>query len=601
MAHSTQSNYPDSGGSACPAPMTRAALLSLRASSSLSKDCNYVITDFVQNRLVAGTTITLHAVSSNELSESVHVNTTYDNEAWRGLYNIDTNILFELSDNQGNTVSDSLGTNVGAFDWGNINYRDCKIGRCTFSVSYGATNSVQNIKIDGLSTLNLTNYLQGSLLNITIDGQSSLNLSGARISISNAKISNQSAVTFTNYTANNSISRLNISSSQINCSGSAAAFAPNTLMMQNNGLISHQNIAVGNFSSTDLEVSNNAQIVHSAASTITLNRFVASNSSTVQLFGLGSFVASNTTIRNGSTINMQSLSNSTTSISNSNIVNGSSFLVTAASTGGSATMTTSTLMDGGRYQKSNIGTLSVSSSTISNVGLVILSGTSNLAITRSFVSSLSTVRNIANGAGINNSIFDYVISARASFTVSGTITGNNTFNTGNISGISGQISIANSSLITMNNISVNDGRITISNQNTPMTNINYLNASVLGFINITGNTVNKAISNVTCMGGTANIQNCTSVGNISDINVLGSGVYTITGTATTSTSITCLNGGRFTQNGGSSSYVRKSMLSTLTSGNFNHSRIIHETQTSKTLTTNNTNRADYMGLVSQLT
>jgi hypothetical protein len=40
------------GGSTCPLPMTRAALLALRASASLTKDCDYVITDHVQGRLL---------------------------------------------------------------------------------------------------------------------------------------------------------------------------------------------------------------------------------------------------------------------------------------------------------------------------------------------------------------------------------------------------------------------------------------------------------------------------------------------------------------------------------------------------------------------
>ena len=61
------------GGTPCPAPMTRLALIGLRNAGQLRTECHYTITDHVQNRLVAGTTITLHAVAANELSERVEV------------------------------------------------------------------------------------------------------------------------------------------------------------------------------------------------------------------------------------------------------------------------------------------------------------------------------------------------------------------------------------------------------------------------------------------------------------------------------------------------------------------------------------------------
>ncbi|MGB2788235.1 MAG: hypothetical protein WBC13_02795, partial [Dokdonella sp.] len=87
----------------CPAPMTRAALIALRDAGRLSKDCDYVITDHVQGRLVAGTTIHLQAVDASTLSENVSVKTTYDNIAWLGIYDIDTGLVTYLQDNLSNT------------------------------------------------------------------------------------------------------------------------------------------------------------------------------------------------------------------------------------------------------------------------------------------------------------------------------------------------------------------------------------------------------------------------------------------------------------------------------------------------------------------
>lgn len=60
-------------GATCPAPMTRAALIALRNSGGLSKDCDYVITDHVQGRLVAGTQIHLQAVDANTLAMHAHL------------------------------------------------------------------------------------------------------------------------------------------------------------------------------------------------------------------------------------------------------------------------------------------------------------------------------------------------------------------------------------------------------------------------------------------------------------------------------------------------------------------------------------------------
>lgn len=76
------------GGSTCPAPMTRADLLTLRAASGLSTECVYTITDYVVGTLGAGTRIQLHATSATTLSENASVLTTFDNEAWTGTHTL---------------------------------------------------------------------------------------------------------------------------------------------------------------------------------------------------------------------------------------------------------------------------------------------------------------------------------------------------------------------------------------------------------------------------------------------------------------------------------------------------------------------------------
>ena len=91
---------------------TRVNILNLRNSNGLVAGCHYIIIDHVQGRLVAGTEIQLHAISSNEFSENVSVNTTYDNEAWRGIYDIDRGLVLELQDNRNNIARGINGTEV---------------------------------------------------------------------------------------------------------------------------------------------------------------------------------------------------------------------------------------------------------------------------------------------------------------------------------------------------------------------------------------------------------------------------------------------------------------------------------------------------------
>ena len=113
----------DTGGSGitCPAPMTRSALLSLRNTGGLSKDCHYVITDY--NRGTVGASIIqLHAVDLNTLGQSVLVKTGFDNTAWGGRYDIDTNRILELNDGIGNKVTGQ--EVVDTFPWGNTSVYD---------------------------------------------------------------------------------------------------------------------------------------------------------------------------------------------------------------------------------------------------------------------------------------------------------------------------------------------------------------------------------------------------------------------------------------------------------------------------------------------
>lgn len=123
----TSASYTPPAVPECPyaARMTRAAALALRAGAGLLENCVVVITDGPAIGTAGNTSATeieLQPSSPSELGLAAQVHTTFDNEAWDGLYDIDLNVFTRLEDNKGNVVDDPAGTNVmTAFPWHNAN------------------------------------------------------------------------------------------------------------------------------------------------------------------------------------------------------------------------------------------------------------------------------------------------------------------------------------------------------------------------------------------------------------------------------------------------------------------------------------------------
>lgn len=128
-------NQPMGGGTSCPAPMTRAALLGIRNASGLMKDCHYTITDYSRGN-VGASTVLLHAIDENTLSQTVLVKTGYDNTAWEGRYDIDTNRIFELKDQLLNKVVGQA--QVDNFPWGNSSLTGNTINQATLQYIDGS-------------------------------------------------------------------------------------------------------------------------------------------------------------------------------------------------------------------------------------------------------------------------------------------------------------------------------------------------------------------------------------------------------------------------------------------------------------------------------
>lgn len=166
------------GGGACVVEVTTAELNALVAAEGLTPGCLYTITDFVQGNIVAGATVTLQALTTSQLSSACSVLTTYDTKAWNGIYDLDTNKLIQLEDNQGNVCEqtpESFGlgihTCIEDFDWGNSRITNCYVYNSIWTLDYGVNALIDAVRIIGLgSALNMSGWTGGRLSAVTIEG-----------------------------------------------------------------------------------------------------------------------------------------------------------------------------------------------------------------------------------------------------------------------------------------------------------------------------------------------------------------------------------------------------------------------------------------------
>jgi hypothetical protein len=327
----------------CPAPMTRAALITLRNTNSLSKDCDYVITDHVQGRLVAGTTIHLQAVDTNTLSEVVSVKTPYDNVAWSGIYDIDAGQVTFLQDNLSNTVRGAIP--VTDFDWGNTALKHCSILGAIMNYTYGNTASIQYLYVEG-AQLDLTGFA-GTIRKLQITGDTNVNLVGSRLRFADCDFSGNSTVNFSNTTATTLIIGLAISGH------SFVNFASSTLPITIDGMSVHYS---------------NIQASSVTTGSFTANGFILANGILNLTTGMNAFTAIRSSLRDNAVI---------TSAAGSILLSGCE-VITNASVSTSAGNTS----------------LSLQSAKISTRSLVNSNGAGSLSIVRANIDANSLIQTI---------------------------------------------------------------------------------------------------------------------------------------------------------------------------------------------------------------
>lgn len=88
--------------------MSLASAIALRDAGSLNPNCVVIVPGPTIGTTgnTSATSIEIQPAANNDLGQAVLVHTTFDNSAWRGLYDADTDSLYELEDRFGNVAKD---------------------------------------------------------------------------------------------------------------------------------------------------------------------------------------------------------------------------------------------------------------------------------------------------------------------------------------------------------------------------------------------------------------------------------------------------------------------------------------------------------------
>jgi hypothetical protein len=629
-----------------PIDLTRTQLIALRAAAQLRQSQHYLITDHVQGRLLAGTTILLHAISNNELSESVVVNTTYDNEGWFGLYNIDTALVTELRDNRSNIAKGIGGTEVANFDWGNVNITNCIVDNATWTTTIGSALLRDGLKVIENAILITTGAVLGDLTNTTIAKSATVNLTAASLSIRRSLISGTStSLNAATHTSGGVINHTKIEDgSVVNISNTSSSFSTDKVTILKTSTIAFSGVTTGALSITNTDIfastinKLNLSLTTSISGSKIYNSTISHTTGTITLTAVimeqSATIAKNTntgilSISNSSVLKNSSITHSGLSTMNINrtIVDRVSNITLASGSNGAVAIT-DVLVDGNssvqKTATSSAGTLSVTGGTnVLSASNVFCRGTGNLSISQCSVNGSSTIstagistRNYivtrviqgsvsginlqGTGIGINDNIQDSTLNSRGRITMSATGAVANSITSSVVYGANGIIQITGgSSGQTVQECKADSALISISNCTATQVH-NFISARTGGTVSLTNLTVVKQCTNIdTYQQGVINVSG-TVAGNISNVVCFNLGQVNISGTAGAITGVLAEQGVVAINGGASHNRIIKKMTGTLTTGNFNQTNIIAITPNNVTCTAANTNRATYLGVTNLL-
>ena len=620
MSHGSFVWFGGGGGSTCPAPMTRADLLTLRAASGLSTECVYTITDYNVGRLGAGTLIQLHATSASTLSENASVLTTYDNEAWSGTYDLDANRVTSLRDNRGNFCADNIGAVVSAFDCGTTAINNCTVDNGRWTQTMGSVRPMNRVRVEDGGNLITAGMTAGTLTNVLVTSNATVNLTNANVSLNHFIAEQSCTVNATGYVAGSTWTNTTVRAGSIlNASNTTTPLALTRVVVEQGASVNNANLLTGSTSLQDVTVSaatvtrnvgsgaltmtsttidGGGSVTHNSPGTMIVNTSTVSASGNITASGTStsvtvqqSFVIGGTVSASAGAINMtqsrveglgqvsKTAGAATISVLNC-IVSGSGSNLTQTTNGtANASFTTVVCMSGGFVLQTGAGVLNVSASEFHGSGRVNHQGARNLNVTRVTCSELGIITHNSATAG-TDTVNDTQVTTRGQVTMTQTGANAVTFQWSRVSGISGTVNVTGTTgtvgLLNMNRLTADNGTITLSSAG----------ASNVQFVTSTGS------SNVTI-----STPNAVTVG---QCTASESAQLTVSGATGNVNNVRVWSGGSVNINGGSVNNLEKSFNSTLTTGAFTHSNIGHHTGTTKTLGAANTNRVDYMGLAAQL-
>ena len=629
----------EQAGSTCPAPMTRAALIALRNAGGLSKDCDYVVTDHVQGRLVAGTTIHLQAVAADKLSENVSVNTTYDNEAWAGVYDLDRGLVLELTDNRGNVAKGIYGIEVSNFDWGNGSYTNVVVDNATLTVNIGNTAPKFNIIVRMNGTLNLTGFT-GSINRFLVENLGTANFTNANGTWRLSRVSDNSMLNCSDYTGggdNYYFELLHGSSVNFSSRTSAVTLRNSTLyaMIVNAASVTTgaldiqacpdlknstitQSVGAGAMSLTRLEMDGQAAVMLGAGGgTLSINNTRVASAATVSKLNAGALnlnncdIDTNSLVTNdgtgtvthtrlrasqvgqvvmdtGSTIDMTTTD---VTVETQGVLRGIGAVVT-----GAFDISTTQIASGSFIYKraAHTGALNIAQcELIGESGLNFTSGNRGYTVTRMDMNGASRANFTGTGA-VTDVINELRMETRATLAISCSGAANS-ITYSSIHGLTGYMSFSGTTgAQSVTRVKCDDGTVLIDNCTVNL-NLTLCSTRDNGRIDCRNMAVAKSVQfcDVSQLG-VLNINGATGGGAVR-ATVMGEAQFNQTGAAGAALGVTVLRG-VLNQNGGSLTDILKGGGGTLTTGNFAHSNVVFISNTNFTMTAANTNRALYTGL-----
>lgn len=295
------------GSTDCPISAARSSILTLAASNALNPNCQYVINDF-DSGTVGPASIEITAVDASTLSQSGYIKTQYDNTAWACVYDIDTDEISQLTDNNGNSVRGWAAISV--FPWGNSNVFSNTLENGILNYSSGV---VMDCLISGGTVLNATSNVTACKLHSATVTTGSVNFNSCNIKSSTVDFSGSTGVfQFSEVSENSDLSLLtNIPSVSINylhadntssvSANNAASFSVTSITLSNRGAISVASgseitinystidsnslvdLSNGNLNCSFLTIVNNSQLLHNSGGQNTLSRVNINSQSYIRI------------------------------------------------------------------------------------------------------------------------------------------------------------------------------------------------------------------------------------------------------------------------------------------------------------------------------